>query len=339
MNILTTPREIQLMIFGYLKVADILRVSETCHRLKDVARDPCLWKKLTLTYEKIKNKNEACRNHVSRCSSLKEIFITGEETVIRSDKLMAVVMKAKNNLTSLKLSQSFLLSYTSFKKIGDMIQLTHLDVGGGKLGPEGIASLAWLTELRSFKVPGITSENFNQICDTTRVKLLKMMVALRDLFRILKKLEVVEIKTDSDYPSDQVLMHLVRNNPNLHHVDISTSRPLSTRNMEELSCGSLSLLANKCPQLTYIGIGNLTMFSSSSITQLVTNCPKLKHANFKNTKIDDTALAMMSTNCPDMEYLNISGCRSVTEDGLQALDLPNLKIFTESDEDYNDEDV
>ena len=81
------------------------------------------------------------------------------------------------------------------------------------------------------------------------------------------------------------------------------------------------------------------MFSSSSITQLVTNCPKLKHANFKNTKIDDTALAMMSTNCPDMEYLNISGCRSVTEDGLQALDLPNLKIFTESDEDYNDEDV
>ena len=52
-----------------------------CRKYKNL-----LWKKLTLSYEKIKNNNEACRNHVSRCSSLKEIFITGEETVIRSDK-------------------------------------------------------------------------------------------------------------------------------------------------------------------------------------------------------------------------------------------------------------
>ena len=74
------------MIFGQLEVSDLVRVSETCRHLKEVARDPLLWKKLTLSYEKIKNNNEACRNHVSRCSSLKEIFITGEETVIRSDK-------------------------------------------------------------------------------------------------------------------------------------------------------------------------------------------------------------------------------------------------------------
>ena len=133
MSIVTAPREIQLIIFGQLKVLDLVRVSETCHRLKDVARDPSLWKKLTLTYKRIKNKTEACKSHVSRCSSLREIVITGEESAIRSNKIMTVVMKAKNTLTSINLSPSFAgLSNSSFEKIGEMTQLTHLAVGGGK---------------------------------------------------------------------------------------------------------------------------------------------------------------------------------------------------------------
>ena len=84
MSIVTIPREIQLLIFGQLRVVELVRLSETCHRLKDAARDPSLWKQLTLTYERIKNKNEACRNHVSRCSSLREIVITGLVYYIRS---------------------------------------------------------------------------------------------------------------------------------------------------------------------------------------------------------------------------------------------------------------
>ena len=366
MSIVTTPKEILLMIFGQLEVSDLVRVSETCRHLKEVARDPLLWKKLTLSYEKIKNNNEACRNHVSRCSSLREIYITGEEKVISSDKIMAVLMKAKNNLTSIILSPSFVgLSNTSFIKIGDMTQLTHLAVDGGKLGPVGIKILACLKELKSLKVPGIKSGNF-VVSSNDDFIITPMMTALGDLFRVLKKLEVVEIKTDWDYPSDLVVRNLVNNNPNLHHLDISTSRR-HIRTFDELSWGSLILLANKCPQLTYIGIGNLTMFTSTSITNLVTQCPNLKHANFEKTKVDDNALSIMSKNCPDLEFLNISGCRSVTEDGLEAfvypaseanlkyLDigigfdiclfirlkycLPNLKIVAGSDEDdHNEED-
>ena len=124
----TAPREIQLLIFGKLKVLDLVNLSETCHSLMDVARDPTLWKKLTLTYERIKNKNEACRNHVIRCSSLQEIVISGEEKVINSGKIVSVLMKAKNTLTSISLSPSFVgLSYSSIEKIiGNMAQLTHL---------------------------------------------------------------------------------------------------------------------------------------------------------------------------------------------------------------------
>ena len=358
MNIVTTPREILLIIFGQLKVPDLVRVSETCHRLKEVARDPSLWKKLTLSYEKIKSKYEACRNHVSRCTSLREIFITGEEKEIGCYQIVVVVMKAKNTLTSINLSPSLAgFRNSSFKKISDMTQLTNLAVRGEELWPHGIQSLACLTELRNLKVPGIMTGGF----------VVRFMASVVDLFSALKKLEVVEIKTNWHYPSDLVVMSLVNNNPNLHHLDISTSRPFSVRNRtyHELSSSSLNLLAEKCPQLTHIGICNLGMFSSISITNLVTQCPKLKHANFENTKIDDTALAMMSKNCPYLEYLSISGCPGVTEEGLEAFvypaskanlkylnmgvcfdfclfirlkyDLPNLKIFTESDYfDYGD---
>ena len=74
----TISKEIQLLIFGQLRPVDLVNVSETCHLLKDVPRDPSLWNKLTLTYEKVRNKNEACRRHVRRCKCLLEIVITGK---------------------------------------------------------------------------------------------------------------------------------------------------------------------------------------------------------------------------------------------------------------------
>ena len=208
MNIVTIPREIQLLLFGQLRVLDLVRVSQTCHRLKEVARDPSLWKKLTLTYERIKNKNEACRKHVSRCSSLREIVITGDddEKLNRSDSIMSVLMKAKNSLTSVRLSPCLALSNSSFKKIGKMTQLTHLAVGGGKLGPEGISAISCLTELRTFKVPGIVCEWRSKDEDL-------LMAALVDLFSKLKKLEKVEIQMKHNDLSDEVVRSLLNNNP------------------------------------------------------------------------------------------------------------------------------
>ena len=327
MSLMTTPREIQVIIFGHLSVPALLKVSRTCHQLEEVAHDPALWKKLTLTYEKVKNKNEACRNLVSRCSSLREIFITGVVKVISSDEIMAVVMKAKDTLTSINISPSFPgLSNSSIERIGNMIQLTHLAVGGGNLEPEGVKAIACLTELKSLKVPGIHCGNFIVSGDRNQFSpVSSSMSVLVDLFSSLKKLEEVEIRMEKNYPSDQVLKSLVNNNPNLHHLDIRSENihnhyPRS--HIDDLSSRSLILLADKCPQLTHIDIGNLTMFSSSSITNLVTNCPQLKHANFEQTMVDNTALAIMSKKCPDLEYLNISNCDRITQEGMESFVYP-----------------
>ena len=116
MSILTIPKELQLHILGHLSYTDLSRVSLTCRNLKDVSRDPTLWRKLTLEYEKIENSTVACRDQVSRCTSLKEIVITGEVYWVRSDKIISVIMKAKGTLTSIILPHDANLSNSSINK-------------------------------------------------------------------------------------------------------------------------------------------------------------------------------------------------------------------------------
>ena len=123
------PRELQHYILSFLSVKDWLRLSETCHGLKDVVRDPALWKKLVFSYVEIKNNTKACRDHVARCSSLKELCIKKEQRDhVRCDKIMSVVMKAKSTLTLTTLSVDFALSNASFKKISQMTHLSKLEV-------------------------------------------------------------------------------------------------------------------------------------------------------------------------------------------------------------------
>jgi len=333
MSIATQPREIQLFIIRHLEVRDLLKVSQTCHSLKEAACDPSLWTKLTLTNEKIKTKTEACRNHVSRCSKLRELFIVGQEENIRSDKIISVVMKAKATLKllSIKLTSHAGLSNSSFEKIGaSMSQLTHLEVNGGKLGRGGIAGLSHLKELKSLKLPGLLcGDNF------VHDGLTSPMASLVDLFSKLKNLEEVELQSCAHFPSDEVVESLINNNPNLHHLDFSTDCPVEPwMGMGELTSKSLVLIADKCPQLTYIGFANQWAFNSSSITRLVTKCSKLKHVNFQNTNVDETALVVMSKSCPVLEYLNVVGCDGI-HGGLERLvnlaSAPNLKELHVSD--------
>ena len=132
MSILTIPKELQLHIIGLLPVREWLRLSETCHGLRDLVRDPSLWKKLVLCSDMIKNKTKACRDHVARCSNLRELIIIYTSYGFRSDHIMSVVMKGKKTLTALTLDR-FDLSNSSFKQISKLTQLTELDFNASQV--------------------------------------------------------------------------------------------------------------------------------------------------------------------------------------------------------------
>ena len=77
------------------------------------ARDPTLWRRLTLTYRRIKEITSACRDHVIRCSELKDgniipgdigipwwTFAASENEESRSDMIMSEATQAKKTLKS-----------------------------------------------------------------------------------------------------------------------------------------------------------------------------------------------------------------------------------------------
>ena len=102
-GLLTLPKEMQLHILGLLPMRDLLRLSHTCHSLKDLAKDPSVWRQLILSYKKIKNNTKACREKVAQCAKLRELTIIHPEEKPQSDKVLSVVMKAKSTLTTLSL--------------------------------------------------------------------------------------------------------------------------------------------------------------------------------------------------------------------------------------------
>ena len=143
MSLLSLPRELQLYILGLLPTRDLLSLSETCRSLKELARDPSLWKQLVLSYENIKNNTQACRELVARCSKLRELTITHPDSVtdiISSDMIMSVVMKAKSTLTTLSIG-GFKLSNSSFKQISQIDKLIHLEINACNLTSKGFSHL------------------------------------------------------------------------------------------------------------------------------------------------------------------------------------------------------
>ena len=293
------PRELQHYILSFLSVKDWLRLSETCHGLKDLVRDPALWKKVVFNYVEIKNNTKACRDHVARCSSLKELCIKEEEMDrINSDKIMSVVMKAKSTLKTL--SMDFLkLSNASFKKISQMTQLSKLEVRWSKIKSDGIASLANLSELKS-----LTLNAVHRGGDITSKDLV-------DFFSRIKKLEEVEIRFHN--LNDEVIESIVVNNPNLRHLVINCNFMTNLT----FTGRSLGIIADNCPQLDHIDIG-YSNIQNDDIMQLVSGCSKLNYANFECTRIEDSALARLARDCPDLETLKLSGCSEITGQGIEA---------------------
>ena len=121
---------------------------------------------------------------------------------------------------------------------------------------------------------------------------------------------------------DKVIESLVENNPKLHHLEINMlgfeERPPHYIQWSKLTSKGLNYLADRCPQLTHIDIGNsLNVFTDSDISRLSSKCSKLKYINLENTRIGDAVLRSLAHDCPGLEHLVVSGCSEITEMGIK----------------------
>ena len=181
-----------------------------------------------------------------------------------------------------------------------LTQLNNLDLNCYRISSDGITALANLKDLRSLKISNIRAYN-------------RYNMDLVALFSSLKNLEEVKIQNCVISNEDVVIESLVVNNPNLHHLDINQGS-LVTR----ITSRSLDSIADNCPLLTHIDIGNQDVFTNDDLIKFVSKCSKLKYANFEDTLIEDSTLVRMARDCPDLEHLDISNCRAITLQGVEA---------------------
>ena len=312
-SLLSLPREMQLHILSLLPMRELLRLSHTCRSLKDLAKDPSVWRQLILSYRKIKNNTKACREQVAQCSKLRELIIINQEDKPQSDKVLSVIMKAKSTLTTLSISKIRLCN-SSFKKISKLTQLTKLAINVDRIKADGLSDLKNLTKLRSLEI--------RELCDRF-YRSMSVIKDVVDFFSSLNQLEEVKLIESWTVVKDKVIESLVENNPKLQHLEINMlgllySNIIIFQCQTKLTSKSLNYLADHCPQLTHINIGNsLNVFKDSDIFRLSSKCSKLKYVNLENTRIGDAVLRGLAHDCPGLEHLVVSGCSEITEMGIK----------------------
>ena len=212
-NLTNLPDEVLLMIFSFLPKSDLVSLSQTCHGLKHVTRDPSLWTELSLKYEAIKKSTWACRELVSRCTMLKHLTITParhapEDT--DSAKVMSVVEKRKDTLTYLKVENGKGFYNSAMTWIIEMTNLRHLEMSGLRLESSGLTNL---TELQEFLIlPCLL--NFPPTHYGVIEKINLPITAIEHFASSMKKLRILKIP---DLNLTQVSA-LVKNNPHLEQV-------------------------------------------------------------------------------------------------------------------------
>ena len=212
-NLTNLPDEVLLMIFSFLPKSDLVSLSQTCHGLKHVTRDPSLWTELSLKYEAIKKSTLACRELVSRCTMLKHLTITSASPApddTDSAKVMSVVVKRKDTLIYLKIENGKGLFYNSAMTwIIEMTNLRHLEMSGLRLESSGLTNL---TELQEFLIQPclLNFPTHHRMIEKINLPI----TAIEHFASSMKKLRILKIP----YLEITQVYALVKNNPHLEQV-------------------------------------------------------------------------------------------------------------------------
>ncbi|KAF8470535.1 hypothetical protein BDZ91DRAFT_693482 [Kalaharituber pfeilii] len=121
--------------------------------------------------------------------------------------------------------------------------------------------------------------------------------------------------------TDSGLSNLIRNNPGLLALDLSSLCQLTDHTLESI--------ANSCPRLQGLNIAGCHRVTNASLIQLSQNCKQLKRLKLNDCElITDEAVIAMAQNCPQLLEVDLHKCVQITDESLIRL-LTDLRQIRE----------
>ena len=198
--------EIFVSILRYLPQNDLVNISLINKKFRDVSRDSCLWKKLILDYNDIKQSANSCKQLIYRCNKLTSLQITNKSFNLRPLNLMSVVFRAKKSLKVLKFDSSIRKwSHAAFKKLGQMKELKGIKLAFATNSRYPLHEFLLLSNLDQLKEPSVHVSWRTSDSRTTGRAVTFLSKALYQF----KKLRKVDLEiTDSSNNQDTEELHL-----------------------------------------------------------------------------------------------------------------------------------
>lgn len=300
MHIQDFPDTTLLVIFSFLRVADLCRAAQACRSWRLIAYDSSLWKSVNL--KRFHKLNEICLIKLIRCRMAPMLYKINLGRFTLSPRVFQVLVKYCKQLKVLCLGsvtfvEDFLVNAESFPR-----HLTKLDIRHSSGHPSAFTAISqYLQSLQCF---GLSNSFF---------EILKTEVDKRRLFSTLQTVRILEFSYCTSL-TDQMLRYLAENCTNL--------RSLCLRRCNNIRGGSLSVLIDSCSSLTSLVLDG-TSVSDDAVTSVHWETSVITEVDLSWCRhLTQTGLKSMLPRCRFLRYLRLCCCgygHAITDQVLNAM--------------------
>ncbi|KAK3102687.1 hypothetical protein FSP39_013151 [Pinctada imbricata] len=297
---LCLPDELLLHVFSFLGHNDLASCARTCQQYHRVAKDPSLWKYITL-----KKKHDLTDEGLLQIGRHKPVSL-------------ALIQCHGENITAKGLKEMFRECADSLRELnfcgcsrgaltGDCIllhasarchNLTHVDASWCNVSDSGVGAISnAANRLESLCINGcqlLSDEGFETVIKKHGKSL--RVIEMFGCFNITPK----------------GMRYLANNCVNLTTLNLGQCYKLTDICISQLS-SSLGRVEN-------LDLRGCKTIKDNCIRYVVKNCPRLKTISLANCpNISDVSLLEISTYLSDIRSIDVCGCRQVTDSSIRAI--------------------
>ncbi|KAK7912269.1 F-box domain-containing protein [Apiospora marii] len=119
--------------------------------------------------------------------------------------------------------------------------------------------------------------------------------------------------------SDDGLMALVKNNPNLLALDISQDSKVNNE-VSKITEASIFAIAENCRKLQGLNVSGCKNISNESMIALAESCKYIKRLKLNDCdQLNDSAILAFANNCPNILEIDLHACSNIGNEPVTAL--------------------